>query len=80
MINPVEGIYDIGKAHLDGSFNQFGLGNSTIKEPELFDADYYKVNVKGLMTSLYAENEIFKKGLFRLGLMFENFNSVSPTY
>jgi hypothetical protein len=42
-------------------YNFFGLGNNTVKDPELFDADYYRVNVKGLMTNLFTENEIFKK-------------------
>ena len=31
------------------------------------------------MTNLFTENEIFNKGLFRLGLLFENFNSISQT-
>ncbi|MFC2112630.1 hypothetical protein ACFLTA_05115 [Bacteroidota bacterium] len=56
-------------------YNFFGLGNNTVKDPELHDADYYKVNVKGLMTNLYTENKIFRKGLFRMGLLFENFDS-----
>ncbi len=60
-------------------YNFFGLGNNTSKEPDLFNDNYYKVNVKGLMTKLYAENEIIKKGLFRVGLLYENFNSVSQT-
>ena len=60
-------------------YNFFGLGNNSVKDPELFDADYYKVNIKGLMTKLYAENEIFKKGLLGLGFLFENFNSDSQT-
>jgi len=60
-------------------YNYFGLGNNTIKDPDLFNADYYKVNVKGLLTSIYAENEIFNKGIFRLGLLFENLNSDAQT-
>ena len=43
-------------------YNYFGLGNSTSKDPDLFNENYYRVNVKGLLTSLYAENELFSKG------------------
>ena len=60
-------------------YNYFGLGNNSVKEPELFDADYYRVNVKGLISSLYAENEIFKKGIFRFGLLFESLDANTQT-
>ncbi|RLD22962.1 MAG: hypothetical protein DRI70_09975 [Bacteroidetes bacterium] len=60
-------------------YNYFGLGNSTIKEQGLFDTDFYKVNIKGLMTSMYTETEILKNGIFKLGLLFESLNSVSQT-
>ncbi len=55
-------------------YNFFGLGNATVKDPDLFDADYYRVYLKGLLSSLYVENEIFKKGSFRLGLLYEDIN------
>jgi hypothetical protein len=58
-------------------YNYFGLGNNTVKEPELFDDDYYQVNLKGLITSIYAENEIFKKGFFKLGLLYENLDATA---
>lgn len=58
-------------------YNYFGLGNQTVKDPDRFREDYYKVNVKGLMTNLYAENKVFRKGIFRVGLLFENFNSLA---
>ena len=60
-------------------YNYFGLGNNTIKDPDLFDNDYYRVYVKGLLASLYTENEIFKKGSFRLGLLFENLDASALT-
>ncbi len=60
-------------------YNYFGLGNNTSKDPDLFDANYYRVNVKGLMTSLYTENEIFRKGIFRVGLLFENLDAVASS-
>ncbi len=60
-------------------YNYFGLGNNTIKDPDLFEADYYRVNVKGLMASLYTEREFFKKGVFSLDLMFENLNALSQS-
>ncbi len=56
-------------------YNFFGLGNNTIKDPDLYDADYYKASVKGLMADLFTEKELFKKGMFRMGLLFENFDS-----
>jgi len=69
----------VGYGYYYPYYNYFGLGNNTIKEPGLFNADYYKVDLRGLKTKLYAENEFVKKGFFRLGLLFENFNSVSQT-
>ena len=56
-------------------YNFFGLGNNSVKDPDLFTTEYYKINVKGLMTELYSEKKIFKKGIFRLGLLFEKFDS-----
>jgi len=56
-------------------YNFFGLGNNSVKDPDLFATEYYRINVKGLMSSLYTEKEIFKKGIFRLGLLFEDLNS-----
>ena len=56
-------------------YNYFGLGNATIKDSELFADDYYRVNLKGLISSIYAENEIFRKGTFRLGLLYENIDA-----
>jgi len=56
-------------------YNFFGPGNNSYKDPDLYDAGYYKVNVKGLMTTVYTEKEIFKKGIFRLGLLLENLDS-----
>lgn len=61
--------------HFYPYYNYFGLGNNSIKEPELFDADYYRVNVKGLISSIYTENEIFNKGFFRLGLLLESLDA-----
>jgi hypothetical protein len=60
-------------------YNFFGLGNASVKDPELFDADFYKVYLKGLISSIYAENEVFKKGTFRLGLLYEDINVRSET-
>lgn len=60
-------------------YNFFGLGNSSLKDPDLFDTDYYKVYLKGLVSSIYAENEIFKKGIFRIGLLYEDINAHSQT-
>jgi len=60
-------------------YNFFGLGNNSVKDPDLFNNDYYEVNVRGLITKLYIENEVVKKGVFRLGLLFENLNSDALT-
>jgi hypothetical protein len=56
-------------------YNFFGLGNNTVKDPDLFDAEYYRVNVRGLLSSIYTEKEFLRKGIFRLGLLFENLDS-----
>ncbi|MFC2115779.1 hypothetical protein ACFLTU_04850 [Bacteroidota bacterium] len=56
-------------------YNFYGLGNNSVKDPDLHDAEYYRVDVKGLMTDFYTEREIFKKGIFRLGFLFENVDS-----
>ena len=50
-----------------------------LKTPELFNDDYYRVNLKGLMASVYAENELFKNGAFKVGLLFENLDSRTQT-
>jgi hypothetical protein len=71
--------FNVDYGHYYPYYNYFGLGNSSIKDPELFDADYYKVYVKGLISSIYAENELFKKGVFRWGLLFENLDARSRT-
>jgi hypothetical protein len=60
-------------------YNFFGLGNTTRKDPGLFDSDYYKVYLKGLISSIYAENEFIRKGTFRLGLLYEDINVRSKT-
>ena len=39
----------------------------------------FKVNIRGLMTSLYTEHEILKKGVLKLGLLFENLNADAQT-
>ena len=79
----VMGRWDVGvKAdygHYYPYYNYFGLGNSTTKEPDLFDADYYKVNLRGLKSSLYTEYEPFRKGIFRFGLLAENLNADALT-
>lgn len=56
-------------------YNFFGLGNNSIIDHDLYDADYYKVNVRGLTINLNTEKELFKKGLFSLGLLMEDFDS-----
>jgi len=56
-------------------YNFFGMGNNSIKDPDLYEAGFYEVDVRGLLTDLYFENEIFKKGLFSLGFRVENGNS-----
>jgi len=60
-------------------YNFFGLGNQTIKDPDLFDEDYYRVDVRGLMSGIYTETEIFKQGLVRVGLLFENLGATALT-
>ncbi len=60
-------------------YNYFGLGNSTEKDPDLFETDHYKVYLKGLLSGIYAENEIFPKGTFRVGLHYEDINVRSET-
>lgn len=60
-------------------YNYFGLGNNTRKDPALYDADYYKVYLKGLLSSIYAEKELVEKGLFRVGLLYEDINVRSET-
>jgi hypothetical protein len=65
--------------HFYPYYNYFGLGNTTGKDPDLFDADFYKVYLKGVISSIYAENEIFKKGIFRMGLLYEDINVRSET-
>lgn len=71
--------FDADYGHYYPYYNYFGLGNQTIKDAELFDDDYYRVNLKGLMTSVYAENELFKNGAFKVGLLFENLDSRAQT-
>jgi hypothetical protein len=60
-------------------YNFFGLGNNTAKDADLFEAEYYRVYLKGLRSSVFAENEIFKKGVFRIGLLYENMDSRAET-
>jgi len=71
--------FDADYGHYYPYYNYFGLGNQTRKDPELFDEDYYRVNLKGLMASVYAENELFKKGAFKVGLLFENLDARAQT-
>ncbi len=77
------GQWDVGidadYGHYYPYYNYFGQGNQTTKDPELFNDDYYRVNLKGLMASVYAENELFKNGSFKLGLLFENLDSRAQT-
>jgi hypothetical protein len=79
----VAGNWDAGinayYGHYYPYYNFFGLGNQTAKDPDLFEADYYKVYLKGLISSIYAENEIFKKGVFRIGLLYERIDSRAET-
>ncbi len=70
---------DIDYGHYYPYYNFFGLGNNSVKDPALFSAGYYKINVKGLMTSLYTEREFVKNTKFKLGLLFENLNSASAS-
>jgi len=71
--------FNVDYGHYYPYYNFFGLGNNTIKDPDLFNADYYKVYLKGLISSIYAENEIFNKGIFRVGLLFEDISARSQT-
>ena len=83
MWKAVAGQWDAGidadYGHYYPYYNYFGLGNSTIKDAELFEEDHYKVYLKGLISSLYAQNEVFKKGTVRLGLIYEDINVRSET-
>ena len=66
---------DAAYGHYYPYYNFFGLGNNSVKDPDLFNSEYYRINIKGLMSSLYTEKKIFKKGAFRVGLLFEDLNS-----
>jgi len=71
--------FDADYGHYYPYYNYFGLGNQTIKDPELFDDDYYRVNLKGLMASIYTENELFKNGDFRVSFLYENLDARAQT-
>lgn len=71
--------FNVSYGHYYPYYNFFGLGNDSFKDPELYDEDYYRVYLKGLMSSFYAENELFKKGMFRIGLLYENIDSRAET-
>jgi len=71
--------FDAEYGHYYPYYNYFGLGNQTTKDPDLFDEDYYRVNLKGLMASMYAENEVFRNGAFKLGFLFESLDSRAQT-
>ena len=81
--NEVLGNWDVGinadYGHYYPYYNFFGLGNNTTKDPALFDTDYYKVNLRGLKSSLYTEYELFRKSIFRIGLLAENLNADALT-
>jgi hypothetical protein len=71
--------FDMYYGHYYPYYNFFGLGNNTSKTPDLFAEDYYRVYLKGLMSSFFAENELFKKGVLRIGLLYENMDSRTET-
>jgi len=71
--------FDADYGHYYPYYNYFGLGNQTTKDPELFDNDYYRVYLKGLMARVYAENELFKKGAFKVGFLYENLDARAQT-
>ncbi len=79
----VMGNWDLGfhayYGHYYPYYNFFGTGNNSFKDPNFFDEDYYRVYLKGLMSSIFAENELFKKGVFRIGLLYENLDSRAET-
>ena len=56
-------------------YNYFGPGNSSVIDPALYADQHYQINVLGLKTYLYTENEFFEKATFRLGLRYEDLNS-----
>jgi hypothetical protein len=56
-------------------YNFFGIGNNTVKDPELYESDYYKTSLKGLVSKLHTEREIFREGTFRIGILAESYDS-----
>jgi len=70
---------DADYGHYYPYYNYFGLGNQSNKDQELFDDDYYRVNLKGLVASVFAENEFFNNGIFKLALLFENLDARAQT-
>ncbi len=56
-------------------YNYFGPGNNSVMDPDLYADQHYQINVLGLKTYLYTENEFFEKATFRLGLRYEDLNS-----
>jgi hypothetical protein len=71
--------FNVDYGHYYPYYNFFGLGNNSVKDPDLFAAEYYKVYLKGLISSIYAENEIFKQGFFRIAVRFEDIAARSQT-
>lgn len=67
--------FNLFYGHYYPYYNYFGLGNNTFKDPDLFAGDYYKVYLKGILSSVFAENEVFKKGVVRLGFLYEDIDS-----
>jgi len=79
LLGPWDAGLQLDYGHYFPYYNYFGLGNGTEKTPELFEADYYKVYLRGLLSSLYAEKELFHKGLLRVGLLYDRINVRAET-
>ncbi|QNH60699.1 hypothetical protein [Hymenobacter sediminicola] len=73
------GLWDIGARTEYGNFfqfyNFFGLGNSTTKNDDLYDNNFYKARYKGYTAGLFTERVFFQRSLVRLGGGYEHYTS-----
>jgi hypothetical protein len=77
--NNVLGSWSFGGSTSYGAYfpfyNFFGVGNNTVKNDDLYDADFYRSRYKGIKINGFTQTKFLRKSFFRIGPLYEQLNS-----